>query len=216
MPNERPVTREWLTRHPVEVAWDLIGCELYLIRDGSTVGGRIVETEAYAGPMDPASHAARLSVARQTMAGPPGIAYVYLSYGVHTMMNVVAHREGEAGAVLLRALEPLAGLELMCERRGGVPVHRLAQGPGSLGQAMGIRLTDLGADVVSSPEWILVRGERHGPVLASPRIGISKAVHARWRFFEHENPAVSRHRRGDPVDRADLVQLIPPAGTPIE
>lgn len=216
MPSDRAIDRGWLTRHPVEVAWNLIGCELRLIRGGVTVAGRIVETEAYAGPADPASHASRLAAAREVMLGQPGTVYTYLSYGIHTMMNIVAHEEGEGGAVLLRALEPLEGLEVMHERRNGVPDTRLAQGPGSLGQAMGIRLSDLGTDVLTSPEWELAYGEPRGVVFAGPRIGISKAVRASWRFFEHPNPHVSRHRRGEQVGRRELVRLIPPPGTPID
>ena len=216
MGNDREIDREWLTRHPVEVAWDLIGCELRVTRDGVTVAGRIVETEAYAGPADPASHASRLKGARETMAGPPGTIYTYLSYGIHTMMNIVAHQDGQGGAVLLRALEPLEGTEVMRERRNGVADAQLAKGPGSLGQAMGIRLTDIGTDLVCSNCFTIIRGEAKGNVHASPRIGISRAVHAQWRFFEQPNAFVSRHRRGRPVDRQELPSLIPPPGTPIE
>lgn len=210
------IDRTWLTRHPVEVAWDLIGCVLTLQRDGTVAGGRIVETEAYAGPADPASHASRGGVARQVMAGRPGTIYTYLSYGIHTMMNIVAHAEGQSGAVLLRALEPTDGLASMIERRRGVPKTQVARGPGSLGQAMGILLADLGTDVFDAPEWDLRYGESAGGIFAGPRIGISKAVDSRWRFFEHPSPYVSRHRKGEPVERHELPSLIPSPGTPIE
>lgn len=216
MASDDVIDHSWLTRHPVEAAWHLIGCELRLARDGVVVAGRIVETEAYAGPLDPASHASRLRIAREVMAGPPGTIYVYLSYGIHTMLNIVAHREGESGGVLLRAVEPTEGLEAMRERRGGVEAARLARGPGSLGQAFGVRLADLGTDMIDTPAWQLVHGDVRGEVRASPRIGISRAVHAPWRFFEHPSAWVSRHRTGERVDREDVVRLIPLAGTPIE
>src|SRR5690625_5301720 len=151
--------RGWFTRHPVEVAWDLIGCVLTVSRDGEAVAGRSVEAEAYAGPTDPASHASRLKRARAAMAGPPGTIYTYVAYGIHTMLNIVAHEAGQSGGVLLRAVEPLAGLEIMRHRRNGVADVRLAQGLGRLGQAMGIQLTDLGTDVLESEAFDIVCGE---------------------------------------------------------
>ncbi|HEV2127267.1 MAG TPA: DNA-3-methyladenine glycosylase [Thermomicrobiales bacterium] len=211
-----PVDRAWFSRHPVKVAWDLIGCVLRIERDGVVVSGRIVETEAYAGPDDPASHASRSPVGREVMMGRPGTVYTYLSYGIHTMMNIVAHEERQGGAVLLRALEPLEGIEVMGERRNGVSETQLAKGPGSLGQAMDIRLSDLGVDLIDAPEWTLLHGDVRHPVHAGPRVGISKAVVAPWRFFERPNPHVSRHRKGEPVERHELPSLIPPSGTPLE
>lgn len=214
--NDRPLDREWFTRHPVEVAWDLIGCVLRVTRDGVTVAGRIVETEAYAGPGDPASHASRLKVARQVMAGPPGTIYTYLSYGIHTMMNIVAHEDGQSGGVLLRALEPLEGVDVMRDRRNGVADARLANGPGSLARAMGIRLADIGADILGSDGFAITYGDAGRPVHASPRIGISRAVNAPWRFFEHPSPFVSAHLRGHAVERHEVAGLIPPPGTTID
>ena len=208
--------REWFSRHPAEVAWDLIGCVLRVTRDGVSTAGRIVEAEAYAGPSDPASHASRLKVARRVMAGPPGTVYVYISYGIHTMMNIVSHAEGQSGGVLLRAIEPLDGLEAMRARRNGVADPQLGKGPGSLGQAMDIRLTDLGTDIFCSDAFAVFWGDAKASIYAGPRIGISRAVHAPWRFFEHPSPYVSGHRRGRPVERAEVAALIPPPGTPIE
>lgn len=205
----QPVDREWLTRHPVEVAWHLIGCTLTLTRDGSTVGGRIVEAEAYAGPADPASHASRLRVAKAAMAGPPGTAYVYLSYGIHTMLNIVAHEEGASGGILLRALAPTVGVDIMRARRGVDAVERLARGPGSLGQAMGIRLSDIGTDLLGGSGFCLRLGAPEHPVFAGPRIGISRNADAPWRFFEHPSRFVSARRTGERVDEHDLWRLIP-------
>jgi DNA-3-methyladenine glycosylase len=128
----------------------------------------------------------------------------------------VAHADGQSGAVLLRALEPTDGLSSMNERRRGVPETQLARGPGSLGQAMGILLADIGTDILAASEWELRYGESAAKILAGPRIGISRAVRSPWRFFEYSNPHVSRHRKGDPVERHELPSLIPPTGTPIE
>lgn len=205
----QPVDRTWLSRHPVEIACGLIGCSFTLERDGVIVGGRIVETEAYAGPADPASHASRLAVARTAMAAPPGSIYTYLSYGIHTMMNIVAHRPDESGGVLLRALVPVVGLEVMRSRRGIEAVERLAKGPGSLGQAMGIRLSDIGTDLLGDNGFCLRHGEPESPIFAGPRIGISKNVDAPWRFFEYPSRFVSATKRGERVDAAELWRIIP-------
>ena len=216
MADERMTDRSWFARHPVKVAYDLIGCILRVHRDGCEVVGRIVETEAYAGPADPASHAARRQIAREVMGGPAGHIYTYLSYGIHTMMNIVAHEEGKIGGVLLRAVEPLDGIELMEKRRNGVAFQQLGKGPGSLGQAMGIQLGDIGSDLMTTEDLALYPGEVKADILAGPRIGISKAIHAPWRFFEHPCPHVSSHRRGEPVSRDEVPFLIPPPGIPIE
>lgn len=197
-----------LTRHPALVGYDLIGAEITVARDGIVTAGRIVECEAYAGPRDAASHSARLTVGRQTMAQDPGTIYVYLSYGIHRMMNIVAHESGEGGAVLLRALEPTVGQDIMRERRGEVPDRRLCQGPGSLGQALGIRLDDLGRRL--GDVFTLTAGPR-GAIMAGPRVGIRKAVAIPWRFWEADNPYVSSHRRGIPVTADDVRRSIPPA-----
>jgi len=216
MANGGCLDRAWFSRHPVVVAWDLIGCVLTVHREGATVAGRIVEAEAYAGPADPASHASRLAVAKRAMAGPPGTIYTYLSYGIHTMMNIVSHEPGHAGGILLRAVQPLAGLDVMRERRRVADDHRLARGPGSLGQAFAIQLADIGTDILDSETFDIAFGEAPHAVHAGPRIGISKATLAPWRFFEHPSPFVSGHRRGHAVTRADVPSLIPPPGAPIE
>jgi DNA-3-methyladenine glycosylase len=213
--DDQRLKRDWLTRHPVEVAWDLIGCVLRVSRDGVTVSGRIVETEAYAGLDDSASHSSRLKVAKTTMAGPPGTIYTYLSYGIHTMMNIVAHQEDQNGAVLIRALEPVDGLDVMIERRNGVAPTQVTKGPGSLCQAMGILLSDLGTDLLDSDTFTLVPGEPHHHLHASPRIGISRAVHAPWRFYDTRSRCISARKSGHAVERQEIDRLIPPPGTPI-
>lgn len=215
MDNSRLADRAWFERHPVEVAYDLIGCILRVERDGVAVAGRIVETEAYAGPGDPASHAARRQLAREVMGGPVGHAYTYLSYGIHRMMNVVAHRPGENGGILLRAVEPLEGVEVMMERRNGVAFEQLGKGPGSLGQAMDIRLEDIGRDLLVGDTFSLYLAEARAAIYAGPRIGISRAVHTPWRFFEQPNRFVSSHRKGREVALDEVLLLIPPPGEPI-
>lgn len=216
MSRERMTDPGWFARHPVKVAYDLIGCVLMTHRDGGKVVGRIVEAEAYAGPADPASHAARRQLSREVMGGPTGHIYTYISYGVHNMMNIVAHEAGEVGGVLIRAIEPLEGIELMEARRGGVPFANLGKGPGSLGQALAIRPSDIRTNLLTSDEMAIFSGEAEAPIMAGPRIGISRAVHAPWRFFEHASPYVSAHKRGAPVTREEVPLLIPPPGVPIE
>lgn len=158
--------------------------------------GHIVETEAYLGPDDPASHAARLKQGRvEAMWGEPGIAYVYRSYGVHAMLNIVSEPKGETGAVLVRALEPLAGIELMQIRRGIERLNLLCSGPGRLCQALGISLDLHGTDLVTSDRLWIAPGETVADISVSGRIGISRGLEHPWRFWVSGNPHVSAHRR---------------------
>jgi DNA-3-methyladenine glycosylase len=184
-----------------EVARELIGCRL--LYEGC--GGTIVETESYERD-DPACHAfAGLTPRTETLFGPPGRAYVYLSYGIHSLLNFVAEPEGEAAAVLIRALEPDAGLEEMRARRGGSATEsaakaprrdtELCSGPGKLTEALGIGLADNGADLCRDPFLILPPEDGARPrVLTGPRIGITKAVERPWRFCAAGNRNVSRPR----------------------
>ena len=168
------------------VARELIGCRLFY--DGC--GGTIVETESYERD-DPACHAyVGLTKRTETLFGPPGRAYVYLSYGIHSLLNAVAEPEGEAAAVLIRALEPTAGLEAMRARRGGRPEAELCSGPGKLTEALGIGLDDNGADLDADPFVLLARASRTGAgeVVTGPRVGITKAVERPWRFCARRQP----------------------------
>ncbi len=161
------------------------------------LAGRIVEVEAYRGSSDPASHAYRgMTPRNRVMFGPAGHAYVYFVYGTHHCLNVVAAREGVAEAVLLRALEPLAGLEYMRGRRGEVADERLMCGPGCVAQALGLERADDGTDMVNGALWIAdVAAERGGRRVASgPRIGIRVGVQSPWRFWLAGHPAVSGPR----------------------
>ena len=174
------------------VARELIGCRLFY----GDCGGVIVETESYERD-DPACHAyVGLTDRTEVLFGPPGRAYVYLSYGIHSLFNVVAEPEGEAAAVLVRAIEPVANLEAMRERRGARPDRDLCSGPGKLTEALGIGLTDNGADLAVAPFLLLPPEEGwQGEVLTGPRIGITKAVDRPWRFCAAGNPHVSRSIR---------------------
>ena len=174
-------------RDVVAVAQALIG---RVVRVGEA-SGLIVETEAYH-ETEPACHAwAGLTPRTRTLFGPPGRAYVYLSYGVHTMLNAVSEREGVGAAVLIRALEPLEGVELMCERRGRERLEELCSGPGKLTQALGIALADDGGDLRTGRITISAR-RRALPIAASRRIGITRAVELPWRFSVPGSRYVSR------------------------
>jgi DNA-3-methyladenine glycosylase len=173
------------------VARELIGCHLSF--DGC--GGTIVETESYERD-DPACHAyVGLTRRTEVLFGPPGRAYVYLSYGIHSLLNAVAEPEGEAAAVLIRALRPTVGLETMRERRGARPETELCSGPGKLTEALGVGLEANGADLASEPFLLLPREPGwDGEIVAGPRIGITKAVERPWRFSLAGSPFVSRPR----------------------
>lgn len=178
----------------VSAARDLIGTVLESTVGGRTVSGVIVETEAYDGPDDPASHAATVqgpTARNRVMFGPPGFAYVYRSYGVHWCMNVVTGEEGRASAVLLRGLEPIEGGELMTERRAGRTP--LAAGPGRLCQALGITEVLYGHDLRATP-LVLRSGWRveDDRIGVSGRVGISQAAERPYRFYLRGSPGVSR------------------------
>jgi DNA-3-methyladenine glycosylase len=164
----------------VEVARRLIGAIVRV--DG--VGGRIVETEAY-DRADPASHSYAGPTPRNaTMFGPPGHAYVYRSYGLHWCLNFVCREAGHGAGVLIRAIEPLFGLDVMRERRGLQEAHLLCAGPGRVGQALGITRTLDGASL-AAPPFDLSAASSDGPrpsIARGPRIGISKAPDVPWRF----------------------------------
>jgi DNA-3-methyladenine glycosylase len=186
----RRIEQAFFDRSVHAVARDLVGCELFF--DG--VGGTIVETESYERD-DPACHAyAGLTDRTEVLFGPPGRAYVYLSYGIHSLLNAVAEPEGEAAAVLIRALEPTAGLEQMRARRGERPDGELCSGPGKLTEALGIGLELNGADLGRDPFLLLGPDGAAPEVVTGPRIGITKAVERPWRFCASGSTFVSRPR----------------------
>jgi DNA-3-methyladenine glycosylase len=173
------------------------------------VSGRIVEVEAYLGERDPASHAYRGRTRRNAvMFGPPGHAYVYFTYGMHHCLNLVTGEEGAASAVLIRALEPLEGLEAMARRRGsGIPAERLARGPGCVARALGLDRRHDGLDLTRGPLWLEDSPPRRaGPVASGPRVGISVAIDRPWRFWIAGHLCVS----GPPGARAGKAGPRPP------
>jgi len=207
-----PLPASFYDRPVVDVAQDLLGC---VVRHGDTAG-RIVETEAYH-HSEPACHAyVGLTPRTRVLFGPPGIAYVYRSYGIHALLNAVCEPEGEGAAVLIRALEPLEGVDLMRERRGLERERDLCSGPGKLTQALGIGL-ELNDTPLYAADPVAPRpGAAGGPGGVSPpisfharppgelppsaaceRIGITRAVELPWRFCEIGNGHLSR-----PVPRA--------------
>jgi len=197
----RPLVRAFYARPATVVARALLG--RILVRDApeGRLAGRIVEVEAYRGAQDPASHAYRGRTARNAvMFGPAGHAYVYFTYGMHHCLNLVTGPRGIAGAVLVRALEPLIGLGAMKARRGPVPEERLARGPGCVAQALGLTLEHDGLDLTRAPLWVsdLAADRRGFRVAAGPRIGIRVAVERPWRFFLVGHPCVSGPRRRRP------------------
>jgi DNA-3-methyladenine glycosylase len=184
------VNREFFDRSVHEVARDLIGCRVAV---GETAGV-IVETEAYEAS-DPACHAYIGRTARnEVLFGPPGHAYVYLSYGIHSLLNFVTEREGSASAVLIRALEPTDGVELMRERRGREDIEGLCSGPGKLTEALAVDLSLNGADLLQPPFDVSERSASLGAVeiVASERIGITKAADLPWRYSAAGSRYVSR------------------------
>jgi DNA-3-methyladenine glycosylase len=181
---------EFFERSVHEVAQELIGCTLM----HGDCGGVIVETESYERD-DPACHAYVGRTARnEVLFGPPGRAYVYLSYGIHSLLNAVAEPDGAAAAVLIRALEPTVGVEAMRQRRGRHRDQELCSGPGKLTEALGVGLSDNGASL-SAPPFTVLPPEgawRATGVTAGSRIGISKATERPWRFCATDNRFVSR------------------------
>jgi DNA-3-methyladenine glycosylase len=184
------LARDFYARSVHDVARDLIGC---VVRHGATAG-RIVETESY--HMDePACHAyAGLTDRTHTLFGEPGRAYVYFSYGIHSLLNAVAEDEGTGAAVLIRALEPVEGLELMRSRRGLEHPEHLCSGPAKLTQALGIGLGLNGSSLIDGPIEILARerGAAAPRIAIGERIGITKAADLPWRFCDADSRHVSR------------------------
>ena len=199
----RPLPRAFFARDPRQVARQLLGKVLVRQANNSYLAARIVEVEAYLGENDPAAHAAAGNTARNfVLFGPPGHAYVYFVYGNHYCLNVSCEREGKAGCILFRALEPIAGIHEMSHARG-LTVHgprdlpKLTSGPGRLAEAFGItRAGDNGCDLTSpaSGLWIGSDGYRAKSIRVTPRIGITKAADQPLRYVLTGNAFVSGKR----------------------
>jgi len=199
-----PFSREFFARSCLEVGPELLGA--YLLRrlpGGARLAGRIVEVEAYLGDgSDPGSHTHRGETPRnRAMFGPPAHLYAYRSYGIHTCANVVCERSGRGAALLLRALEPVAGAARMREARGlreGAPDPEIANGPGKLCQALQIGLDDYGRDLLAGPIQLRRPAPGDPPlrVARTRRIGLSRGREHPYRFLAADSPFVSRAKPG--------------------
>jgi DNA-3-methyladenine glycosylase len=202
--NIRALDRAFFSRDPRRVARELLGKVVVRQHSGALLTGRIVEVEAYLGEQDPAAHSAAGNTARTAVLfGPPGHAYVYFIYGNHYCLNVSCEPEGQAGSVLVRALEPLSGVEQMAKARG-IEIHSpkdllsLTSGPGRLAQAFSItRVRDNGCDLTSGDGnlWIGEDGYRARGIRLTPRIGITKAAEKALRYLLMGNVFVSGPKR---------------------
>jgi len=182
-----PLSRAFFDRSVHEVAPDLIGATLLV----GGVGGVIVEVEAYH-HTDPAAHSYRGATERNAvMFGPPGYAYVYRSYGIHWCLNFVCEEEGSASAVLIRALEPMQGLQSMRRRRGLHEPRTLCSGPGKLCEALGVTIKHNGLALDRVPFELRARA-RKPEIAVGPRIGITKAVAQPWRYGLKGSPFLSK------------------------
>jgi len=194
------LTRDFYARPTLEVARDLIGKVLVHVTSSGTTAGAIVEAEAYIGESDPACHAAPGPTQRNApLYGKPGYAYVYLNYGIHYLVNAVTEPEGSPAAVLIRALAPLDGIDLMRRRRArgtgrrpvNIPEAALCRGPGNLARALGITLGDNRLDLCGDRLFIEDRALAIPGGVWSPRIGISVGTAHHWRCFVAGHDAVS-------------------------
>lgn len=197
--------RDFYARPTLDVARDLLGMILRHRTDEGMASGRIVEVEAYIGEDDPACHAAPGPTERNApLYGPPGLAYVYLNYGLHHLVNAVTEPKGRPAAVLIRALEPVAGLELMRVRRNRLrwrqgkptpPDHELCRGPGNLTAALGITLAQNRLPLTRGPLVIDDQGDRVSVVEWSPRIGVSVGAEHPWRCTVAGSRSVSGSKK---------------------
>ena len=196
--------RSFYARPSTEVAPDLLGQVLVrAFPDAPRAAVRIVEVEAYE-PDDPASHAFRGETPRNaTMFGPAGHLYVYFTYGMHFCMNAVARGRGDGSAVLLRAGEPLEGLDGIRARRGRDTVRDLCSGPGRFAQALGVDRTDDGLDLVTGDAAWIERGGRPEEIRTGPRVGVHETERP-WRYWLEGSPFVSRGRPGPPTGRRGM------------
>ena len=205
-------SRAFYDRPTLDVARDLLGLVLVHNRRGVRTSGVIVEVEAYIGESDPACHAASgLTRRNAPLYGVPGHAYVYLNYGIHCLVNVVTDAHGSPAAVLIRALDPLEGMDVMRRRRAramngrtrrpnasALATHDLCRGPGNLTVAMGIALAENRVDLLGERLFVEDRGIDAGPIAWGPRIGIRVGTESPWRAWLAGNPAVSATQNARP------------------
>lgn len=182
----------------VQIARDLVGKLLFTRFDSILTGGLIVETEAYSGRSDKACHAYHKRTKRtEVMYSEGGVAYIYLCYGIHQMFNIVTNQEGLADAVLIRAIEPVTGLDMIEQRRGGDKKYALTKGPGSLGQALGFDRSQTGTSLIDSADMWLAESlvEETYEIEVDRRVGVDYAEEDAllpWRFFVKDSKWVSK------------------------
>ncbi|MDV3277828.1 MAG: DNA-3-methyladenine glycosylase [Nitrososphaerales archaeon] len=170
-----------------------MGCRLVRVLRGRRLAGVVVEVEAYRGEDDPASHAyGGITERNKVMFGEEGHAYVYFTMGMHWCLNVTTEEPGRAGAVLIRALEPTEGLDVMAKRRGRTRIEELANGPAKLTQALGIDGRMNGEDLVRSLRLFIEREVDPRAIATSSRVGISRGRELEWRFFVKDSKFVSK------------------------
>jgi len=192
VPFSTPLPRDFYDRETTEVARDLLGRILIHRTDEGDLAGIIVETEAY-GPDDPANHAYRGRTRRNAaMFGPPGHAYVYRIYGRYWCVNAVTGSEGIGEAVLIRALEPIMGIETMQRNRGVSDARLLCRGPGRLCAALGVTGALNGIDLIAGPLWIAGESTTGAPIACTTRIGVTRAADRLWRYYLQGSPYISR------------------------
>ena len=212
-PAGRPLPRRFYERPVRVVARAVLGRLLVHDEPGGRSAGRIVEVEAYGDARDPASHACAGRTARNgAMFGPGGHAYVYFTYGMHHCLNLVTGVEGRAAAVLVRALEPVQGIERMRSRRRRAPDARLMSGPGCVTRALGLTLAQDRLDLTRGPLWIsdLPVHRRGFRVATGPRIGIRAGVERAWRFRLDGHPSVSKRSGSSLTLHARIPSMRPP------
>ena len=189
----KSLAKSFFKQDTLEIAKALLGCYLINNTKEGKVIGRIVETEAYLAN-DPASHSFKGKTRRnQAMFGPPGRAYVYFTYGMHHCFNVVTAKEGIGEAVLIRALEPVFGIELMKKRRKMENIGTLCDGPAKLVQAMGISKEHNGLDIIKGKLRLRKENKIKEDIITAKRIGLSRGEHLPYRFYLKESSFVSRH-----------------------
>ncbi len=185
--------RGFYDRATLKVARELLGKYLVLKKDGEILSGKIVETEAYVGPTDRASHASKGKTRRnEVMFGPPGHAYIYFTYGMYHCLNLVTEKEGYPAAVLIRALEPERGIQIMKKNRKTDRIENLTSGPGKVCMALGLDRSLNGTDLCSDILYAEDRNQKKEKIASSRRVGINIQRDRKWRFYIKDNRFVSK------------------------
>jgi DNA-3-methyladenine glycosylase len=190
---EEKLSRKFYNRATLQVAKELLGKYLVFKKNGKILSGKIVETEAYIGQGDKASHASRGKTKRnEVMFGPAGHAYIYFTYGMHHCLNFVTEKENFPAAVLIRALETQNGIEIMKKNRKTDVIENLTNGPGKLCMALGLDRKMNGIDLCSDILYVEDRNEKKEKIISTPRIGINVEKDKKWRFYIKGNSFVSK------------------------